>query len=232
MHLRLLFCSALAFSTQALSQEQPWEKVSESDGIEVWKREIPNSKIMAFKGRKIVDAPISKVTRVLADNDIESKKRWIDMVKDFKIVKEMTPFEGISYSSYDLPFPVADRDFILHGLRTMDNVKNEIRFELHSVEHPDYPESASIGVRAQLFSSTFVLVPKEEGFKTEVTVEIQTDPKGSIPTWLVNFINKNWPKNTLSRLEIESKRSDIQHDKYVLETFEGAKAVARSVTSH
>jgi START domain len=228
----LILASLLFTAPQVFGTNDSWQEVSHSDGIQVWKKEIPNSSILAFKGQKIIDAPISKVAQVLADNDIESKKRWIDMVMDFKIIKEINPFEGISYSSYDLPFPVSDRDFVLFGVRTMDSNNNEIRFEVRSTEHPDFPPERSVGVRADLLKSSFTLVPKNDGFKTEVTVEISTDPKGMIPKWLVNFINKNWPINTLTRLEIEAKKPETKHDRFVIESFPGAQAVARSLKSH
>ena len=39
---------------------------------------------------------------------------------------------------------------------------------------------------------------------TKVEVVIHVDPRGAIPKWLVNFIQKNWPYKFLKRIENRS----------------------------
>ena len=35
---------------------------------------------------------------------------------------------------------------------------------------------------------------------TKMAVEILVDPMGSVPKWLVNIFQKDWPRNTLKSL--------------------------------
>ncbi|MEO0603919.1 MAG: START domain-containing protein, partial [Myxococcota bacterium] len=62
------------------------------------------------------------------------------------------------------------------------------------VEHPAAPET--VGVRAQLVDSRYRIVELSPG-RTQVEVEIVTDPRGSMPAWIVNLIQRTWPRDTL-----------------------------------
>ena len=46
--------------------------------------------------------------------------------------------------------------------------------------------------------------------KTRIMVEVITDPKGSLPAWLINLIQKDWPYNTISALKKRAKKGDIK----------------------
>ena len=49
-------------ATPAAQTAQPaWERIGDDDGIAVYRREVPGSPIVAFKGEGIVDASILRV---------------------------------------------------------------------------------------------------------------------------------------------------------------------------
>ncbi len=200
-----------------------WEMISEKDGIKVYRMEIPGSPLVAFKGVKVMPVPITKVAQVILDEDTEKKKEWIDMIKDFKVIERGT-YESVTYSAYDLPWPLTDRDYVIHSHLKIDNEGNQIVIDLKSVGHPKAPET--IGVRAELTRSMYKLVPRP-GRTTEVTVEIQTDPKGDLPKWLVNVIQKGWPANTLKKMEVQALRPDTKENELIKAKFKGANELAR-----
>ncbi|MDQ3232775.1 MAG: START domain-containing protein [Pseudobdellovibrionaceae bacterium] len=200
-----------------------WELVSEKDGIKVYRMEVPGSPLVAFKGVKLMPVSITKVAQVILDEDTEKKKEWIDMIKDFKIIEKGST-ESVTYSAYDLPWPLEDRDYIVHSQLKIDNEANQIVIELKSTEHPKSPQT--IGVRAQLTRSMYKLVPKP-GRTTEVTVEIQTDPKGDLPKWLVNVIQKGWPSNTLKKMEAQAMRPDTKDNEFIKARFKAANELAK-----
>jgi hypothetical protein len=200
-----------------------WEMISEKDGLKVYRKEIPGSPLVAFKGVKVMPVPITKVVQVILDEDTEKKKQWIDMIKDFRIIEKGT-YRAVTYSAYDLPWPLTDRDYVMQSHLKIDNEANQIVIDLKSVEHPKAPKT--IGVRAELVHSLYKLVPRP-GRTTEVTVEIQTDPKGDLPKWLVNLIQKGWPANTLTKMEAQAMRPDTKENELIKTNFKGAKELAR-----
>jgi hypothetical protein len=215
--LGLSLISQFAFATP------DWELVSEKDGIKVYRKEVPGSPLVAFKGVRIMPVPITKVAQVILDEDTEKKKLWIDMIMDFRIV-EKGPYESITYSAYDLPWPLTDRDYVVHSHLKIDNEANQILINLKSVEHPKAPKT--IGVRAQLVHSLYKLVPRPDR-STEVTVEIQTDPKGDLPKWLVNLVQKGWPANTLKKMEMQAVRPETKEHELIKAKFKAARELAR-----
>jgi hypothetical protein len=213
---------ALGLVSQIASAGQSWELVSEKDGIKVYSMEIPGSDLIAFKGVKLMQLPITKVAQVILEENVERKKEWIDMIKDFRIL-ERGSGQQTAYSAYDLPWPIEDRDYVIRSRLNIDNEANQIVLDLQSVEHPAAPQT--LGVRAHLTHSSFKLVPKP-GHATEVTVEIQTDPKGSLPKWLVNLIQKGWPSNTLKKLEKQAARPDTMENVLIKTQFKAANELA------
>ena len=82
-----------------------------------------------------------------------------------------------------------------------------IYISIKSTKHSKAPET--VGVRAQLNQSKYLLEPLGEN-KTRVTVEIHTDPKGLLPAWLVNLIQKGWPVKTLNNLKNQTAKYNGQ----------------------
>lgn len=57
-----------------------------------------------------------------------------------------------------------------------------------------------------ILRSNVTLIPISGGQKTRIILETLGDPKGWIPTWLVNKTQKNWPLETLKNLKVQVKK--------------------------
>ncbi|SMF59594.1 START domain-containing protein [Pseudobacteriovorax antillogorgiicola] len=199
-----------------------WEKVDRDDGVDVFRKEIPGSSLVAFKGVKVMNQPITKVSQVLLDKNGKSRLEWVDMVIDFKFL-EQGKYKAIAYSSYKVPWPLLNRDYVTQFDLKIDNIANQVIVSLKSVEHPDAPET--IGVRANLIDSRYVLTPLPNG-KTRVSVEIQTDPMGYIPSWLVNLIQKSWPSKTLNAMEKQAAKAKTPHNEIIANELRSLKQIS------
>ena len=131
---------------------------------------------------------------------------WVDRMSDSKILKTVSKYEYVVYQAFELPILVSDRDFVYRGTVTR-NAKGQVVMSMTSCKWKSAPET--VGVRARIMNSRYVLTPKGKG-KTTVEVEIHTDPKGMIPTWLVNQLQKSWPVSTLSGVRVQAKRKDVK----------------------
>jgi hypothetical protein len=171
-----------------------WEKIDEADGIKVFRKEVPGSPLVAFRGEGMISAPLEKLLWVLADN--AHRTDWVDRLKRSVVLSTTGSYEYVLYQHFSLPFPISDRDYVYRARATRDR-HGVVTLDISSVTHPKAPPT--VGVRANLIGSRYVLTPKGPG-KTYVVVEVHTDPKGAIPTWLVNLIQKSWPMKTLKGL--------------------------------
>lgn len=187
------------------SNPNQWEEISNDDGIIVHRMEIPDSDIVAFKGDAVVNAPIAKVASILIDT--KRKLEWVADIKEARDIRQIGEYERVEYNHTGTPWPIRDRDFVFHAKVELDREKNTMWFKLHSVEDPAVPELSP--TRGELKDSQYILTSIENGTKTRVVVEIQADPKGSIPKWLVNLTQKKWPRKTLTGIQNQAAKPDV-----------------------
>lgn len=187
----LLGALVLLLPTLPVGAGDAWEHVSREDGVEVYRKEAANSSLVAFKGVTVMEAPLERVLWILADN--EHRTEWIDLCAESRVLEQVSPHEFVIYQRYALPWYLTDRDYVYRAQAVRD-ADGTVRLNLASCEHPKAPET--VGIRAQLIESSYVLTPLGPQ-RTRVAVEIHTDPKGMVPDWLVNLVQKSWPLKTL-----------------------------------
>jgi hypothetical protein len=64
-------------------------------------------------------------------------------------------------------------------------------------------------VRGEILAGRFLAVSREAGRRTDLTAELQVDPKGLLPTWLVNVFQRNWPLTTFQKIRTQAGKPDI-----------------------
>jgi hypothetical protein len=115
----------------------------------------------------------------------------------------------IEYDHVGTPIVLKDRDFVSRVTTHVDSVHHKITIEYKSVDDPDAPKTSF--VRGEMIHATFVFASIGEG-KTAVEADIHCDPKGSVPTWIVNFFQKDWPVDTFRNLRKQVKKPDVKID--------------------
>jgi hypothetical protein len=197
-----LFTTALAFSTDASADA--WSKTGDSDGIKVYRRDSGNG-LIAFKGEGLISAPLVRVASVVFDTARATE--WIDSLSEAKVLRRMSDMEYVEYDHFSMPFPLTDRDFVTSNRMEYDAAKRTITIRIRSVSDPAAPSTSN--VRGTLISSTFVLTPTPDGSGTYVIGDVDCDPRGSVPNWIVNFFQKDWPHDTLMALRKQVAKPNI-----------------------
>jgi hypothetical protein len=200
--LALLFAPELAEAKDT----GKWEYVGTDQNVVVYRKNVEGSDVVAFKGVTYADLPIGKVLAVFKDPD--ERKNWVDRYKEHVTLEKGEDTETY-WIHFGLPWPVSDRDYILNATGRRDLTKKTFYVNIKSVQHPKKGEDDCC-VRAIVNGTyyEFTALPGED--KTKITVEVHTDPKGSLPTWLVNLIQKSWPAKTLGGLIKRAKDPSIK----------------------
>jgi START domain len=228
MRLRLLAISlftALALEGVALAdgpaKAPAWEKFDEEDGVRCFRRDVPGSDVVALRGEGFIAAPITRVASVLADR--KRSTEWIDRLVKTKVIRELSETEAINWNHIKTPTPLKDRDFVFKTSITTDPAKKKVTFSYHSVTDKAAPEYDAY-VRGHFQSGKFELTVAErtnkDGTKTrgtQVVAEVIVDPRGSVPKFIVNMVQKSWPHKTLTSLRKQVAKPDIKDDKRVVE---------------
>jgi hypothetical protein len=198
----VLLTLALPGAGHAEENGGSWELLRSDAGIQVSRRIVPGSSFVAFRGEGDVEAPILAVADVLVDVPHESQ--WMDSLKEARILRQVSDSEYILYSHVGTPPTMTDRDFVTDVRVAIDASKKVLSVEMRSVDDPAAPHTDF--VRANLTGSVFTLRGSPDGKTTHVIAEIHCDPKGSVPSWAVNFFQKSWGFNTLQSLRRQVAR--------------------------
>jgi hypothetical protein len=93
--------------------------------------------------------------------------------------------------------PLSNRDFV--NQRSWIMRENEYVIMNHSVKHPEMPEKKGF-VRAISHRTGYHIERISEGGCT-LTYLTQSDPRGYIPTWLINMATRRFAPNMISKLK-------------------------------
>src|SRR5258708_24044954 len=78
-----------------------WEKIDDDDGITVYRREVPGSPVIAFKGEGDISASILRVASVLIDTSRATE--WIDSLAHARPFNQLTEHQPSEYDHLSTP---------------------------------------------------------------------------------------------------------------------------------
>jgi hypothetical protein len=199
LRLLLIFAasSLLSPSLRANEDTSDWKEVYREEAITVYRREIPGSDILAYKAGGLLDAPIGKILTVVTDTP--RKKDWMARCKESDVLRTISPDEKVEYIRISTPWPLTDREAVYRSTMTIDPKTQRITLTYVSVDDLAKPEFKS-PVRALIYHAQFTMEPVDHGRKTRFEAESHSDPKGSIPKWIVNLYQKRLPHDSIERL--------------------------------
>jgi hypothetical protein len=180
-----------------LYDDGKWQKILSEDGLNVFTREMPNSKILGFKLEGVINAPIDQIMENM--RNVETSAEWTPDLAEKSTLEEISDAEAITYSRNDLSWPVSDRDFVTHNKLFLHKERKLLYVMTKSVIDQRSPPRKGIE-RAWLSYSNIGLRPVSEK-RTYVEWTIFADPKGSIPTWVVNFYQRGFPVKFFKAVE-------------------------------
>jgi len=209
----------LAIVPVRTSTGSDWQVVGTEDGITISRREPSGSSITAFRGTGAIDAPVWKIASILLD--VKRAPEWVDSLKESRVVRRIAPDHYIEFNHVGMPIIMKDRDFV-------SDVRIEVDAAARSVALVYAPSGEPLSwtshdVRGEIVAGLFKATALPSGGST-FTAEVQADPKGFIPAWVVNMFQKNWPVQTFERLRKQAAKPDIT----VPDAFADVLAPARS----
>ena len=198
----LLVCLTIpAFATDG-----DWELISNEDGFITQRKGISGSNIFAFRGETIAEVSIGSLLSVFLD--ASTRKDWVDMFGGSNELIVKSPMDRTYWIRFNTPMPTSDRDYVLHAVGNADHQARTFTTDIESVNHADKPEQDCC-VRGQAFRTFYRFQAIPGTNKTKVEVEVHTDPKGWIPNWLTNLIQRKWPKKTLGSLIAQAQKPNV-----------------------
>lgn len=185
----LLPMTLFAAGFEGLYDDGGWEFIKETKGFKVYSRPMPGSKVLGFKVEGHIDAPIIDIMSTL--RDVSLSKEWQPDLLEKVTIKDFGDLEAITYSRVDMPWPLDDRDYVIHN-KLMVHKKKKLLFVLSKSVDKKGWESGRRAVRANIGYSNIGLRPAGKK-KTYVEWTLFGEPNGNIPDWVVNFYQQTFP---------------------------------------
>ena len=184
--------------------ENSWQLSRDEDEIQIYTRDNPTSAVKSFKSSMVIKSRLATLVSVIQDTN--AYPRWLHDCKAAKKLKKTGNNNVFNYIVTGMPWPVADRDAIVHSVLSQNDKNKQIEIILGSAPAMIPPKNGM--VRIQKLLGKWLLTPLESG-QVNVVYEMNVDPGGNIPKWLVNALAVDLPFYTLQKL-----RQIVKEDKY------------------
>ena len=192
----LIFAYSPFGITEKLLSIHDWEKVNESDGVTVYTSETETSQIVKVKTQVLIEASLAEIQKIL--DDVNGRVNWVPFLNESRILQKLSPTEKMEYSIFYGPWPASNRDFV-YRITLFKKNEHQVTYSMISEPSNLMPEQNEM-VRAQLIESYYTLTALDNG-KTNVELIFHADPKGWVPIWIVNIIQRVLPYMILKNLK-------------------------------
>ncbi|WP_439556786.1 START domain-containing protein [Dyadobacter sp.] len=179
----------------ARAQEQ-WKFVIEKEGIQVYSKEVADSKIKALQVQCRINAPTTEIVALLMD--VDAATDWVSHTKSCKLVRRVSASELYYYSEISLPWPLENRDFVARVSVSQNPATGIVTVDAPAVGGM-VPVKKGV-VRISKSTGVWHLTPLNAK-QTQVQYTLQLDPGGAIPAWLVNSLSSQGPIDSFMNMK-------------------------------
>ena len=168
-----------AVGSQIMAAQSEWSHVRDEPRIQVYTRPVVGSPYLEVKVSAMIDASLEQVSAALGDG--EGCGDWRAMCESSVVLKALSEQNRFVYLVLDLPWPIADRDMVIHSHAQVDRDAKTVTVKLQSAssEYPlqDYERAETSGeYRIRAINDAQV----------EFTYTIHSDLGGDLPPDLIN----------------------------------------------
>lgn len=187
-HYTLLAVALLSngFFVTARAGEAPWTLVKNKEDVQIFTRSVPGSEFLQVKAVAQMNASMETVINTLGNG--ETCSEWRKLCKSSKVLQLLTDKERYVYMVLNMPWPLADRDLVIHSTASIDSDNKTYTVDLSSAADR-YPQQEY--VRAQ--SSGSYQLSLIDQYRVQFTWIMHTDLGGKLSP---NVINKRLVENT------------------------------------
>ncbi len=158
-----------------------WEVIARKDGIVVSRRPVEGRAFPELRAVGEVPGTPQEVLAILLD--VPAHVAWFPDCMESRTVRELDGWRSIIYSRNDAPWPVSDREVVVENSVNWSGAPSRLVVNFHSVAAPEVPKGKGT-VRMQKATGSYTIENKGDG-RSIVRYEVDADPGGSLPAWLV-----------------------------------------------
>ena len=172
-----------------------WKLSKDKDGIKIYVSENPRSKFKSIKVECTFPGTFDKLIAVLTD--VSHLKDWVYNTKTSYLIKKITPYDLYYYTETSIPWPMSNRDAVVHLKIIKDTSQSFVKVSSTS-ENRLVPEKEGKVRIVYSLVNWYVTMPTTKTISIIYTFE--ADPGGSLPAWLANSFADKAPYESFKKL--------------------------------
>ncbi|MCR9062720.1 MAG: START domain-containing protein [Cytophagales bacterium] len=186
-------------------QSNKWQFIKETNGVKVFYRETAGNPLKEVKIITSFKGSINSIISVLTD--VNSYPLWVYGALESRVIKRISPSEMNYYNKLDFPWPLTDRDILIH---TKIIKEGDIIYSISEATLEGLPRNENL-VRISHFNSKWSFKPIGDSVEAEYV--FSSDPGGNIPVWMVNLALDQGPLKTIQNFKIQLTKLTNRNDK-------------------
>ena len=173
--------AALALLAAPPAPGQEWTLVREDSrrDIVVYERARPDG-YLEFRGVTHVESRLSAFVALF--DDFEAAPDWLYRTREITLIERLSDTESYVHSINAMPWPLKDRDIVLHSRRAQD--PETYVLSANAVGVPDYLPVDENYVRMPVIESSWTFTPLGDG-RTQVDFRGFADPGGGVSSGML-----------------------------------------------
>jgi hypothetical protein len=173
-----------------------WDLKKDSEGIKIYTADVPNSEVKALKAELITVGTPTQLVAILMD--IKRQKEWVYSTVSSSLIKSISSMDLIYYTEKDMPWPVTNRDAVIHLKIVQDATTKITTISATSIDNIVATKRDLI--RVPISTVTWTITPITSN-SIKIVYEARLDPGGTIPAWVVNMFTTKGPFETFKKLK-------------------------------
>jgi START domain len=179
------------------SQSDGWRLHKKNNDLAVYTRKTNKSEFKQIKIVTEANSSLSAVVAILRDKG--SFDKWVYACKSSHYLKVISDTETIHYQYSTMPWPLSDRDAIIHTVISQDPKTKVVTINAYG--EPDYISAKQGVVRVKFLEAQWKFVPILNSKKTKIEYILNINPGGELPAWVVNLGITDGPIKTIKKMK-------------------------------
>jgi len=188
----LVLVASLAIPAQAAN----WETIAERDGITVSRRPVQGRGFPQLRAVGEVPGTPYEILAVLLD--VPAHVKWLPDCIESRTLRRLDAWRSIIYTRTDAPWPVSDREAVIENEVIFLDPPRKVKVTFDALPAPDVAHADGT-VRMNTVNGYYSIEAIDDR-RSLVQYELDADPAGALPAWLVKYQSTRNPFQTIAGL--------------------------------
>ena len=203
MKLIIRIACVILFSSVGITTfgQYKWKLSKDKDGIKVYLAENPKSKYKSIKVECTLQGSFDRLIAILTN--VNHLNDWVYNTKTSYLIKKITPYDLYYYTETSIPWPMSNRDAVVHLKIMKDSLQRFVK--VSAISEPLFIPERDDKVRIPK-SNVYWYVTMPTRNTVSIIYTFEADPGGNLPAWVVNSFADKGPYESFKKLSELLKR--------------------------